>query len=62
MKLHVLRYVYEPPALTIVPETEYEAAILNRYWLNAKLDKGKADIQSADGFNYTIRFKEEGKS
>ncbi len=57
MKLSVTAYVYEPPALTITPETEYESAILSRYWESAKLGKGCAR-ESADGFSYTIKFSE----
>jgi hypothetical protein len=60
MKLTVIRYMYEPPALAIIPETEYEAAVLSRYWEGAELSKGKAtgENNSADGFSYGIKFKE----
>lgn len=60
MKLSITRYVHEPPALSITPETEYEAAVLSRYWESATLDKGRGDAHSADGFSYVIRFTEEG--
>jgi len=60
MKLSVTNYVYEPPALTITPETEYEASVLSRYWDTAKLDKGIAagSLLSANGFSYSIKFSE----
>ena len=60
MKLTVTRYMYEPPALAIIPETDYEAAVLSRYWESAQLTKGKAQTAeiSADGFSYGIKFKE----
>lgn len=58
MKLTVTRFVYEPPALTLSAETEYEAAMLSRYWETAQLSKGKGDPGSADGFSYIIRFSE----
>jgi hypothetical protein len=53
--------MYEPPALSITPETEYESAMLRRYWESAQLGKGKADLPSADGFSYTIKFSEKDK-
>ena len=58
MKLTVVRYMYEPPALAISAETEFEAAVLSRYWAAAELTKGKSDTNSADGFSYLIKFKE----
>lgn len=63
MKLSITSYVYEPPALTITPETDYEAAVLRRYWQTARLETGKASAeeQSANGFAYTIRFIEPPK-
>lgn len=56
MKLLVTRYIHEPPALSIEAETDYEAAVLARYWVQAKLDKGKG--HGVDGFSYIIRFME----
>jgi hypothetical protein len=63
MKLAIVRYVYEPPALAIIPETKYEAAVLSRYWEGAELSKGKAQTEeaSADGFSYGIKFKEPAR-
>ena len=62
MKLVVTRYVYEPPALAVIPETDYEAAVLSRCWEGAELSKGKAsgEVQSFDGFSYGIKFLEKG--
>ena len=58
MKLIVDRFVYEPPGLSIIPETDFEAALLARYWESAKLTKGKAGSfpPSADGFSYGVKF------
>jgi hypothetical protein len=61
MKLSVTSYIYEPPALSITPETEYEAAMLQRYWESAILGKGRGDSNSANGFSYTIKFSEKDK-
>lgn len=63
MKLSITKFVYEPPALTITPETEYEAAVLSRYWETAKLTKGKApsELGSANGCTYGIKFEEPPK-
>lgn len=64
MKLVVTDYVYEPPSIAILPETEYEAAVLRRYWDNgAVLEKGKARSQdgSFNGYAYGIKFKESGQ-
>lgn len=58
MKLSVTSYVYEPPALTITPETEYGAAVLHRYWKTAELKIGKAIGESANGLCYEIKFIE----
>jgi len=60
VKLTVVRFVYEPPALQITPETEYESAVLQRYWAHAELTVGKAD-ESFNGWGYGIRFKEGGQ-
>jgi hypothetical protein len=61
MKLAVDRFVHEPPGISIIPETEFEAAMLSRYRATAKLSKGMAasSDKSADGFCYGIRFSEE---
>ena len=60
MKLIVNRFVYEPPGLAVVPETEFEAAMLSRYWDGAVLSKGKGESPSVDGFQYGIKFIEKG--
>ena len=59
MKLIVDRFVHEPPGLSLIPETEYEAAILAKYWESAKLSKGRASSasNSADGFSYSIKLQ-----
>jgi hypothetical protein len=61
MKLKVVRFVYAPPALAIIPETDFEAAVLSRYWESATLSKGMSSNvdKSADGFSYTISFAEK---
>jgi hypothetical protein len=58
MKLNVVRFVYEAPGLEIIPETEYEAAVLSRYWESAKLSTGRAspEVKSANGLSYGIKF------
>ncbi len=60
MKLVVDRFVYEPPGLSIIPETEYEAAVLARCWTSAKLGTGRAsgESKSSNGQCYTIKFVE----
>ena len=60
MKLIVDKFVYEPPGLSIIPETEYEAAVLARYWESASLGHGRATsaANSADGRCYTLKFAE----
>ena len=60
MKLEIVKYVYEPPGLAIIPETDFEAAVLHRYWASAVLSKGKAggESKSANGLNYVIKFAE----
>jgi len=60
VKLLVDRFVYEPPGLSIVPETEFEAAVLSRYWESATLTIGRAlsDSNSADGRAYVVKFHE----
>jgi hypothetical protein len=61
MKLKVVRYIYEPPALAIIPETDYEAAVLFRYWESSTISKGRSsgEDKSADGFSYVITFVEK---
>lgn len=63
MKLVVNAYVYEPPGIAIIPETEFEAAVLNRYWETAELGKGRANSEhaSANGSAYSVKFKEPPK-
>lgn len=62
MKLIVDRFVYGPPGLSVIAETDFEAAILARYWKNAVLTKGAAsDPKSFDGFSYGIQFVEPKK-
>ena len=58
MKLVVNDFVHEMAGLSVVPETEYEAAILNRYWETAKLSKGRASSKdhSANGWSYSLKF------
>lgn len=62
MKLVIDRYVHEPPGIAIIPETEFEAAVLSRYWKteNMLLSKGRAKTEdkSSDGFSYGIKFRE----
>ena len=59
MKLNVVKFVYEAPALEIIPETEYEAAVLHRYWEKAELTTGRASsgVNSVNGVSYGIKFK-----
>jgi hypothetical protein len=59
MKLVVNRFVYEAPSLSVIPETDYEAAVLARYWETAKLSIGKSSGESANGSSYGIKFMEE---
>ena len=61
MKLSVDRFTYEPPGLALIPETDLEAAILNKYWETATLTKGMGSSgdKSADGFSYGIKFNFE---
>ena len=63
MKLVVDKFVYEAPGLSVIPETDYEAAILARYWQTAQLSVGKAtgSQQSANGLGYSIKFAEPEK-
>jgi hypothetical protein len=63
MKLVVTRYVNESPALAVIPESEYEAAVLSRYWRGAELSRVRASSvdESADGFCYSIKFREPQK-
>ena len=60
MKLLINRFVHEPPGLSIVPETEFEAAVLSQYWESATLTIGRAssDSHSADEHAYGIKFRE----
>jgi len=59
MKLTVTSFVYEPPCLAVEPETDYEAAVLERYWATAKLTVGKGSFESANGKSYGIQFTED---
>ena len=63
MKLEIISFVYEPPALAIIPETAFEAAVLERYWSSAVLSKGRAtsESHSANGSCYGIKFVEPVK-
>lgn len=63
MKLEIERYMYEPPGLSIIPETDFEAAVLARYWETAVLSKGRAgnESKSVNGCCYTIKFVEPAK-
>lgn len=60
MKLNVVKFCYEAPALEIIPETEFEAAMLSRYWETAILSVGVAasELESANGYGYGIKFIE----
>ena len=60
MKLQTDSYVYEAPGISIIPETEFEAAVLCRYWKTAKLSVGRANsaINSSNGCAYSIKFTE----
>jgi hypothetical protein len=60
MKLVVDKFMYEAPGLSIIPETEFEAAVLQRYWGTARLSKGRAtsESRSVNGFSYSIKFVE----
>ena len=60
MKLVVDRFTYEPPGISIIPETEFEAAVLSRYFESSKLSRGRAasECKSADGFCYSLKFVE----
>lgn len=57
MKLVIDKFVHEAPGISIIPETEYEAAVLNRCWPVAELSIGVASSQhnSADGRCYSIK-------
>lgn len=59
MKLVVNKYTHEPPEMAIIPETEYEAAILQRYWDTAELTVGKSYFEngSINGYAYGIKFR-----
>lgn len=60
MKLVIDKFVYEAPGMAVIPETEYEAAMLLRYWPTATLSIGRANSEhnSADGRSYSIKFAE----
>jgi len=62
MKLVIDRFVYEPPGLSIIPETDFEAAMLSKYWESAVLSKGRASssANSADGWSYAIKLQPSG--
>lgn len=65
MKLVVDRFVYEPPGISIIPQTEFEAAMLARYWPDkAVLSVGRASSEnnSANGHCYSIKFVEPAKT
>ena len=64
MRLVVVRYKFEPPGISIVPDTDYEAAVLSRYWESAKLSQGSASDtdNSANGLTYSIKFVEPGET
>jgi hypothetical protein len=61
VKLVVNRFVYEPPGLAIIPETDFEAAMLSKYWESAVLSKGRAcsESKSVDGWSYGIKLQPE---
>ena len=58
MKLVVDRFLYDPPGLSVIPETDFEAAILARYWESATLSTGRAssETKSANGHCYSVQF------
>ena len=58
MKIVVDRFVHEPPGISIVPETDYEAAVLSAYWESAKFSTGRSKLedQSANGRCYSVTF------
>jgi hypothetical protein len=61
MKLVIDRFVYEPPGISIIPETDYEAAVLNRYWergANLSIGCASSEHHSVDGRCYSIKFVE----
>lgn len=62
MKLVVDRFIHEPPGISIVPETEFEAAILSRYWkdetLVVSIGRASSQFLSADGRCYSLKFSE----
>lgn len=60
MKLVVDKFMHESPGLSVIPETEYEAAVLARYWKTAVLSTGCASphAESANGHCYTVKFVE----
>ena len=62
MKLVVDKFVYGMPGLSLIPETDFEAAMLQRYWETAKLSKGKGPgNQSCNELSYQIKFQEPPK-
>ena len=63
MKLIIDRLMYAAPAISIIPETDYEAAVLSRYWDKATLSTVRAHTEhrSANGFCYSIRLVDEKK-
>ena len=63
VKLIVSRLVYEAPELALIPETDYEAAVLARYWDGAKLTKGRAKSEdgSANGYCYSIKLTRDAR-
>lgn len=61
MKLVIDRFVHEPPGISIIPETDYEAAVLNRYWesgANLSIGRASSEHHSTDGRCYSIKFVE----
>lgn len=61
MKLVVEQFAHSAPGLSVIPETEYEAALLARYWAKAHLYAGRAspEHQSANGRCYSITLLHE---
>lgn len=62
MKLVIQNFMYENPGIAIIPETEYEAAVLSRFWKAGKLTistgRASSEAKSANGLCYGIKFRE----
>ena len=58
MKLVVNRFEYEPPGISVIPETDFEVAVWSKYWESAMLYVGRAssDVQSKNGLSYAVKF------